>query len=76
MVPINSETNLSFMDEEEEFFKRYEEYKNKKKLLLEFDGLNKNYDSPKFKLDKPKYKKKLKASIFNPNKHNNKNTLF
>lgn len=73
---MNNKINLFFMDEEDEFFKRYEEYKNKKKLLLEFDGLNKNYDSPNFKLDKPKFKKKLKASTFNPNKNNNKNTLF
>lgn len=78
MVSINDKTYLlPDMDEElEEFHKRSEEDNNKKKLLIEFDTDEKNYQSPKFQLDKPKYKKKPKIRIFKNSNQDNTKGLF
>ena len=77
MVSIDNKTDMILdMDKElEEFYQRYEEHKNKKKLLLEFSESRKDYSSPEFKLSKPKFKKKLKGRVFSKN-DNNKQGLF
>jgi hypothetical protein len=62
---------------EEEFDEFYEESKRHKnlKMLIEFEGLDTQYNSKEFKLDKPKMKKKLTANKWIP-KSNNKSQLF
>ena len=62
---------------EQEFDDFYEERKKHKnlKMFIEFEGLDTEYSSKEIKFEKPKFKKRLKASTWIP-KSKGKNSLF
>lgn len=68
------EFNLMIEDEFDDFYDESEKHKNLK-MFIEFDDLDTEYKGKEFKFDKPKFKKRLKASTWIP-KSNNKSSLF
>ena len=65
---------LMMQEEFDEFYEERKKHKNLK-MFIEFEGLDTEYGSKEIKFDKPKFKKRLKASTWIP-KSNTKNSLF
>lgn len=68
------EFNLKMQEEFDDFYEESKRHKNLK-MFIDFKSLDTEYKSKEIKFDKPKFKKRLKASKWIP-KSNNKSSLF
>tara|TARA_B100001287_G_scaffold251207_1_gene232255 strand:+ start:1969 stop:2175 length:207 start_codon:yes stop_codon:yes gene_type:complete len=66
--------DLSMEEELDKFYKDKARFKNLKKLI-DFNLDAEEFEGKKIKMEKPKYKKKLKTSVFIKNNDRNK-SLF